>query len=126
MSEKVNAFVTLLDITTSPFGAVLFAFLPAVDESAFHHSLANRLYCQTFGFFPALIGEKGFLSVALICISFIVSKMEHIFIYLMLICIYFSVNHLLAHLCSFPLPPLSFSFLCKGGASPLCSKQDAP
>lgn len=76
LDRRVNTYIVLLDIAKSCFiGVIPFYFQPA---TLFPHSLTNKMCCQAFA---STIGQKWYFSVVLIFISYILSEIEHIFVY---------------------------------------------
>lgn len=48
----MNTYVVLLDIAKFPFIGTVPICIPTAIDSLFHHSFANRVYCQAFEFLP--------------------------------------------------------------------------
>lgn len=112
LGQNVNAQVVVTNIAKFPFTRVVPICIPAsrVREHWFPHNLANRCVIHLFNFCQS-DRWKLYPRVFSICTSLIMSEVEHIFICLKAICIFYA-NYLFVFCPFFMRAFLSPNFNC--------------
>lgn len=94
LGQKINAFVILIDFVKllSIWGYANINSHKRCVRGLLSYSLCSGVYYQSFWILANLIGEKWYLNIVLICISFIMSEAEHLSKCLRAFCVSFCMN----------------------------------